>query len=602
MLSRRSGRRREAVCGAAAVLALGIVTAPVSTADETSGTTTPGTTTAETTGPDGTTGPGDSTETPGESSSEESSGEQPADEAPEDPPADAAPDLAVSATVPDQTYLIGDDVPVTVTISNVGDATAEEVTGHFGESDGFEFFAQSDEWGEFDRFDDGGTLAAGESAELEVTGKIQDWDGRTGPELSVWVQAPGDVGPGNDEATVALSVVPPSTTGTIGGVLYGDANANDEVDPGEGLGGVELRIPRHGSPEPGTTTTDADGSFAFTEVPAGVYTLRVTHGQTSWVVPATTDIRVDGSGQSTDLEIRGERPLSDVLGASIDFDDDTYAPGDLAHATITLTNDGSEPLTGIKAGCNRAGSGLHLDGTNTVEHFGDLAADGVTVGAGETETFAVTGIVPDSAADNGYVPLICDFGPSPGYPDGYPSAYAYADVPGKTAEAAVLLGQDRDGDRIIDEDGYVADTTVGLLDPDTGEVIRTAVTDDDGRAEFGEMPVGLYRPAVYGPWRFADADDGNPVVRVSTWYDGAAQSLTVVPGPDKPLPGEGGDGGENPITDEPPEPSLEEPPQDNSAGLASTGVNAVTLGGAGLAALLAGAGAVLLTRRRRAGT
>lgn len=164
-----------------------------------------------------------------------------------------------------------------------------------------------------------------------------------------------------------------------------------------------------------------------------------------------------------------------------------------------------------------------------------------------------------------------------------------------------MLGQDRDGDR-IDEDGSVADTTVGLLDPDTGEVVTTAVTDDDGRAEFGEMPVGLYRPAVYGPWRFAEADGREPVVRVSTWYDGEAQSLRVVPGPDKPLPGEGGDGGENPITEEPPEPSLEDSPQDNSTGLASTGVDAVTLGGAGLAALLVGAGAVQLTRRRRART
>lgn len=508
---------------------------------------------------------------------------------------EATPDVKVSATVPDTTYLMGDTIPVTITITNVGGADATGVTGHIYGTDEFWFSDNTEDWGEFSWYGRGGTIAAGETVVLTVTGEVTSWTG--GPShITVWMDTPWD--PNWDDNWVydlPISVVSPSVTDTVAGVVFGDANGNGTFDPGEGLGGVNLNL---GGPTYSDVTTAADGSFAFTDLPAGLYSLSTFEAAPGgWVVPDITDLRLDGSGRYTDLVIATERPLTDSLSAQISFDKDRYQPGDVASLTITLTNTGPVDLSGIMANCDRFGGSHHLQ---SPQDWGDLGypGPGATVGAGETITFHATGTVPNSAADYGYVYVHCDFGPALDKPIGYPDAYAQAKVPGKKADTSGVVYQDRDGNGWFDDGEGVAKVRVGLVDPDTGKVVARTSTDAEGHAEFTDVPTGLYRLQVYGPWKIVGDDTARAIVGrpdLSGWQ------LRVERGPNVPEPG--GDVPPTPIT----EPPATQPPAASGGtgsgggpgGLASTGVDAVTLGTVGLLTVLAGLGAVLLTRRRR---
>ncbi len=71
-----------------------------------------------------------------------------------------------------------------------------------------------------------------------------------------------------------------STTGTIGDRIWNDANGDGIQDMGEsGIGGITVEL-QDGVCTPSdnclTTTTAADGSYSFTNLPAGNYTIEVT--------------------------------------------------------------------------------------------------------------------------------------------------------------------------------------------------------------------------------------------------------------------------------------------------------------------------------------
>lgn len=514
-------------------------------------------------------------------------------------------DLAVEVSVPEGPYLIGEEMPVTVTVGNIGDADAHEVVvSLYGEGE-FSVSVPDEQWNGF-TWPDGGTLPAGESVTFEVAVTPHRWESGDAA-IRVSTQSPDEVRWSNNEiGDIAVPVVPPTQTHPVAGTVYGDGNGNGALDGGEGLAGVTvfLRLSTGGGEV--KTRTSSDGRFVFDDVSAGLYELQVSG--TDWIGPYTVPVRVDGSGDHTDLLVRRTRPVSDVLVPTVEFAEDTYRPGDTAHVTVTLTNNGDVPLHGVTAFCSGAGNSDELDGVADAEHWGDLVwgSKGVTVPAHSTETYQVTGLVPDGAANYGFVTIGCEFGPGEDI-TGHPSALDRAKVPGRSADAAVILYHDRDGDSIVDDDEHVPGVTVGLRDRDADTPVVTAVTDEQGRAAFDDHQAGLYHIEVYGPWRRVDGTASFALVHAeySDYYN--TVTVEVVPGPDRPLPGEDGDGdGDGDGTTAPngrktADTQGPDKRADDVDELASTGVDALTLGGVGVAVLLAGAVTVVIARRRRVG-
>lgn len=530
----------------------------------------------------------------GESESPSSTVSTPAPAESTEPVTEGA-DLAVEVSVPDGPYLVGEEMPVTVTVSNVGDADAHEVVVHLHGEDEFYVSVPDEQWNGF-TWPEGGTLLAGESVTFEVTVTPYLWESGDAA-IRVSAQSPDEVRWSNNEiGDIAVPVVPPTQTHPVTGTVYGDGNGNGALDDGEGLAGVVvvLRLPEEGGRL--KTRTGSDGRFVFDDVSAGLYELQVSG--TDWIGPYTVPVRVDGSGDHTDLLVRRTRPVSDVLVPTVEFTEDTYRPGDTAHVTVTLTNNGDVPLHGVTAFCSGAGNSNELNGVADAEHWGDLlwGSKGVTVPAHSTETYQVTGVVPDGAADYGFVSLFCHFGPGKDT-TGHPSTGDQAKVLGRTADAAVVLYHDRDDDGLVDDDEYVSGVTVGLRDRNADTPMRTAVTDKRGHAAFDDQQAGTYHVEVYGPWRPAE---GSVLAHVHAEYGDYYNTVTVevVPGPDRPLPGED--------ADDAPAPSKDTQGPDKRADdvdeLASTGVDALTLGGVGAAVLLAGAVTVVIARRRVGGS
>jgi hypothetical protein len=234
-----------------------------------------------------------------------------------------------------------------------------------------------------------------------LEGKLEIWGGDAG--LKILVTTDDDQVLADNSAEVTVPVVAPTNLGTISGIVFGDADGDGVFDDGEGLPGVELGLSETG--ELKRVRTDAGGRFAYPGLPASQYGLSVQSRVGGWIVGSPGQIVVDGSARSAELRVRAERPLSETLTVTAEFDRKTYRPGDQAKITVTLTNKGRRPLTGIRARCDDLGSFHHVRGADDPALWGDLAysAAGVTVAAGETEALVVRGDVHPQAPNQGIV-------------------------------------------------------------------------------------------------------------------------------------------------------------------------------------------------------
>jgi len=184
-----------------------------------------------------------------------------------------------------------------------------------------------------------------------------------------------------------------------------------------------------------------------------------------------------------------------------------------------------------------------------------------------------------------------------------------AKVPGRTSDATVVLFHDRDGDNLDDEDEYVSGVTVGLRDVDDEDApLVTAVTDEQGRAVFTDQQAGLYHIEIFGPWQREEVSAAFARVHATYGEHHNTTTVGIVPGPDRPLPGEDGDSAGTALTGVSPADPSANPPAgsqdraDDVAALASTGTDAMTLVGVGAGVLLAGVATVVVTRRRANGS
>ncbi|GAA2989140.1 SdrD B-like domain-containing protein [Actinokineospora diospyrosa] len=522
---------------------------------------------------------------------------------PANPPAPAAAGVAalsISALPPAAPFLVGQQIPIHVVIANSGDADAVGVRAYEFTQAGSSFFVSSEQWGDLSMFSpQGATVPAGGELEVDVLGEVQVWHG-SAPHVVFTVNAtnaPSAV------TAISLAVVDPSTnTDTAAGLIYGDRNGNGSPDAGEGIKGVKASIWTGAVSM--KTETDANGRFQFTGLPLAHYRVTFWDAPDGWVVPYSAMAIVDGYGTGANLVLRGVRPLTDQLSATMKFTKSVYNVGDSANLLVTLTNSGTTDLTGIQAYCDRSGG----EGPQLADvDLGDLdwSGPGVTVPAGQTRTATISGVISTEAAAYGAVVYDCDFGAVED-PSGHPRAVAVAKVPGAPADLSIQLYHDRDEDWDVDPGEQLAGVTIGLVDAVSGDLVAKRRADAQGKVTFRNLPAGPYRVKAYGPWKSRFGDDGSLIYAGSCPNCASELAFQLVPGPEVP-------GAEvDPVTTAPTTPvtvptvtvsnpvSNPVPQARPSTDLADTGASVVGLTALGALALLIGFGATFAARRRTA--
>jgi len=426
-------------------------------------------------------------------------------------PAKGQADLRLTITYGQSEYQPGADLEATVTVENVGTATAEGFK--------FDFKANYEVPPEqYEKAKDFKRLEPGEQHKAVVVGKQRNTNEVTGTLFArVDVDGVVDPTPADNEFTAKTSIG--KAQGAVNGTVYVDANRNGKVDDGEAKAGVEFHS-TGGTPSVSLdTVTDKDGRFSFRNVPAGTHRLRFGGAGGVVVKPGSSVFTVE-SGKETLLELGAVRPVSESLTAKLDFDKDGYGGSDQVGLDVSLTNRGTEALTGVVAVCRTDADNL-LPGTGP--GWAPLApgGPGVRVGAGETKVVRVTDVVPGGAYDSGGVAVRCLFGDNGEFTDGYAEASDRADVVGAVGD---VKGDVRHGDKPLVGVALVA------LHPKTRALLGRATTGADGTWTIKGLPAGDVNVVVLGPWKDAVTGGIDHVVPIRRGAE-KVLALSVVPGP-----------------------------------------------------------------------
>ncbi|MEO6083471.1 MAG: SdrD B-like domain-containing protein [Umezawaea sp.] len=420
-------------------------------------------------------------------------------------------ELEASAAFDKPSFDAAETVVATITIRNVGGVAALKVKADTGFGSTF----NPSSWGAIAPFGSGVRIEAGETLVTKVTGRVY-----SGTQLVFKGKVTSNPFDGNQannafEATAGVTY----GTGSVAYTAYADGNGNGQADAGEGIPGVRVDLWGSGNHQ---RITGSDGTALFTDVRSGAYSV-VAESPDGWLFPGNAGITVT-TDQRLDVVRKGVRPLSDTLAATVEFDQDTYAVGDTANVTITLTNTGTD-LPVVHARCG--GDGESYDLYNNTAGWGALkyAAEGVPLGSGETKVLHVSAPLTARAEAHGFIRAYCSFGPEVEPQRGAPLAVDKARIPGGVSDATGVVLHDHDGDASTPGQPVVG-VEIGLLDVDSGQRVATAVTDSTGSYSFTGVPVGWYTPVLDAQWRLVL--DGNTTIRIVT---GAVHRLrlTAVP-------------------------------------------------------------------------
>ena len=311
-------------------------------------------------------------------------------------------------------------------------------------------------------------------------------------------------------------------TAVIGNYVWVDENGDGVQDAGEsGIPGVVVQLTDSGG-NTITTTTDVNGGYLFTDLPAGTYTVTVDTMSMPTGLAANPTFDEDGIGTPHTSGVTvtdGEEHLTADFGYNWSSPSETDTPNGSATGAIGdriwidadgdgVQDAGEAGIAGVPVQLFYDGDGdgvadePYPGGTMTTDEHGNYIFDDLPAGiynvvvtsppvgytqTGDPDDFGAAAANPDNQTTSpivlapGDVFVNADFGYRP-------------NSGGSDIGDTIYFDSNGDGDEDAGESG-VAGVTVALLD-DSGNVIATTITDDNGNYLFPDLPAGDYQVQV----------------------------------------------------------------------------------------------------------
>ena len=335
----------------------------------------------------------------------------------------------------------------------------------------------------------------------------------------------------NSSEPITLNNGNPSTTdvnfgyiadNSLSGTVYRDDSRNGDQDGTEpGYSGVTVQLLDASGNVVATTTTDANGTYSFSKLPDGTYSVKVVKDGELADTEQTEDPDATKDNASEPVTLGEDNPTKD----HIDFG---YVPDYSIHGLVYRDGDRDEKHGATEKGyANQTVELRDKDGkvvattttdANGAYSFSKLPAgdytvkvvkDGALTDLDQTED-------PDSTKDSasGVISLGNDHRTETDVNFGY--------IANNSINGTIYRDGDRDG-RKGDTEGRYSGVTVQLLDA-SGNVVATTTTDKDGKYSFEHLPDGTYSVKVVKDGVLADADQtGDPDNKL----DNASQPITL---------------------------------------------------------------------------
>ena len=291
---------------------------------------------------------------------------------------------------------------------------------------------------------------------------------------------------------------------TVSGTVYYDKDRSETLNNSEpGFDGITVNLLGEDGQVVATTTTKADGTYSFSKLPAGKYTVKVEPSDLLKKLEQTED--PDGTKDHTSgvVQVNHDNPSVKNVNfgyiANNSINGTIYRDGDrdgkkgdtegrYSGVTVQLLDKDGKVIATTTTDKDGKYSFEHLpDGTYSVK----VVKDGVLTDTDQTGD-------PDNKLDNASEPITLDEkNPTKGDVD-----FGY--VPNNTIKGTVYRDDNRDKTINGDEPGLER-VSVQLLDED-GKVLQTLDTDADGNYAFLHLPDGKYTVKVVRSSSIKDYD------------------------------------------------------------------------------------------------
>ena len=285
-----------------------------------------------------------------------------------------------------------------------------------------------------------------------------------------------------------------ATNYTIKGTIYRDADRSESLEDGEKLyQGVTVDLLDASGNVVATTTTDAHGAYAFTNLEEGTYKVRVRKEGPIADLVQTEDPDATKDNTSGDITLE----LNDPIKENVNFG---YISNNSISGTVYRDDNRSNSLNGGEAGYpEQTVQLLDKDGsviaTTKTDANGNYSFDNLPDGTYSVKVVkdgALTDLEqtedPDGTKDSASEPIVLN----EDNPTKKNVNFGY--VPDYFIKGTIYRDGNRSGALDTDEKLYEG-VTVNLVDAD-GNVVATTMTDEKGNYSFDKLPAGTYSVKV----------------------------------------------------------------------------------------------------------